>query len=298
MKNLGHRLLVIFICVTCLILVACANEENYQEYYQNLEQTQAAPLTTMESSAEEFTDVEMNQAFTGDYGWDKLISHQAYWNGEVVQIDFHFAAEVPRWQLDAARSYALTKFQVGSYNNLAPYPYDTQLLEDEHNQKIKRVYCQIFIDEVLAVQDFYQGHEVTFYENTAPYFPARKFGSNYVEQIIDTVKADVSNATVTLQKSLLGYPLIIQVENKRVIDPQIVEKWEQYLEAELAPLAKGNRVIVLQLYANGKNYYESAYLNMSHDQRWLGQDWMNFDYFLDTIGRRAKQFTTDSSTTA
>ena len=131
MKIFRHGLLVIFICTICLLLIACSNEQNHKEYYQKLEQIQTVPQTTIESNAEEFTDVEMNQAFTVDNGWDKLISHQAYWNGEAVQYDFQIAANAPRWQLDAARSYALTKFRVGSYNNLSPYPYDTWLLEDE-----------------------------------------------------------------------------------------------------------------------------------------------------------------------
>ncbi len=92
---------------------------------------------------------------------------------------------------------------------------------------------------------------------------------------------------MALQKSLLGYPLLIQVESKAMLDPQIVAKWEQYLETELAPPAKDNRALVFQLYAQGEKYYESAYLNLRHDQRWLEQDWMNFDYFSDTIGSSA-----------
>ena len=37
-----------------------------------------------------------------------------------------------------------------------------------------------------------------------------------------------------------------------MLDPQIVAKWEQYLETELAPLAKDNIALVFQLYAQGE----------------------------------------------
>ena len=114
----------------------------------------------------------------------------------------------------------------------------------------------------LAVQDLYQGHEVLFtkYSHT---FQPEDFPPILLNKLLTQLK--LMPAMPPLLQSLLGYPLLIQVESKAMLDPQIVAKWEQYLETELAPLAKDNRALVFQLYAQGEKYYESAYLNLRHD---------------------------------
>ena len=70
----------------------------------------------------------MNQAFTVDYGWDKLISHQAYWNGEAVQIDFHLPLMRPAGSLMLPQ---LCFSNLRAVTITCLLPYDTWLLEDE-----------------------------------------------------------------------------------------------------------------------------------------------------------------------
>ena len=101
---------VCLVFFTILVLSSCANEKRYKEYYSNYKGKieEYLPKSTIEKDSIKFTDIQMNTVFKTDYGWNELLSHDTYWDGESVQIDYYFSPNVDLWQIDAARSFSIT----------------------------------------------------------------------------------------------------------------------------------------------------------------------------------------------
>lgn len=268
-------LIVCLISFVFLTLTSCSNEKGYEEYYSNYKgKIEYVPKSTIEKDSIKFTDTEMNIVFNTDYGWEALLSHETYWDGESVQIDYYFNPNVDLWQIDAARSFSITKFYLGEYNNLMPKSYDLWLLKDEHYKNITQVYSRVFVGDDLIVQDFYNDDGYVLYENTRPLVKARLINTenhNSLEKII----RDNNNVVLNYQKSILGNAILIQVDSKTHINPKTKDMIEEYIENEFSKISN-LPFTVLELYDSDGIYYISTFLDYNGESKWIEEDWMNY----------------------
>lgn len=266
---------VCLVFFTILVLSSCANEKRYKEYYSNYKGKieEYLPKSTIEKDSIKFTDIQMNTVFKTDYGWNELLSHDTYWDGESVQIDYYFSPNVDLWQIDAARSFSITKFYLQDYNNLMPKSYDLWLLEDEHYKNITQVYSRVFVEDELIVKDFYNDEGYVLFENTRPLIKARlinKENYNPLENIITD-----SNVALNYQKSILGNAILIQVKSRTYINPNTKDMIEESIENQFSKISN-SPLTVLELYDSEGIYYISTFLDFNGESKWIEENWMNY----------------------
>lgn len=279
------RKIFIIIILLSITLFGCnlstnTNEAYYTKEYINI----AAGPVILEEDFEDVTQEEMMTIYQNNYGWTDLRSHELYWNGDTILIKFHFGVDARRYQMDAARAYAYKEMKYTYINNYEPTPY--QLWRMSLGTEIEAKVClELYIDDILLIQDLYEEDIPIKYENTAIKVNARNIDNSWTEAFEQYVSEEIEIDRIEYQNSLLGKAVILQIYTDDLIDPNIKDGIEDYIMKEVAHKAtRDNKLdtanqgkyefIVLELYRSDEKYYEGVLINREQVE-WIQIDWMN-----------------------
>lgn len=285
-RNIFFRLsLIVF---SSLFILSCsekADDDKIGSYENNILSKEKKWADSIEKESTNFTQEEYQKDFNGiAFGLSSLESHQAFWNQkDTVQFDMYFNDDVTRSQLQAARGFVFKKFILRLESGTDISPYNDWLLENDmiFSDKIQRVICNVYVNDVLKIQDEYNGQKKSIYENMDVEIDKEKYG----DYIVTGLNELFAGENIEVEKSLIGYPLVLKVDSKKDIDMDTLLKTETYIKDTLSKAIKEDtdftdtQSIILILYKDGKKYYESGYNLEKSD--WMKDDWMNHDYFTD-----------------
>lgn len=272
--------IIILLSVTISGCDISANEAYYTKEYADI----GGSPVVLEGDFEDVTQEEMMSIFQNNYGWTNLKSHELLWNGNTILMKFHFGVDARRFQIDAARTYAYKEMKYPYINNYEPTPY--QLWRMSQGTEIEPIVClEVYIDDILLIQDLYEEDIPLKYENTAIKVEARNINPSWAEAFEEYVSDQIAIDRIEYQNSLLGKAVILQIYSDDLMEPNIKDEVEDYIKNEIAPKAtRDNKLdtanqgkyefIILELYKSDEEYYEGVLINREQVE-WIQIDWMN-----------------------
>ena len=191
-----------------------------------------------------------------------------------------------RSEVDAARHFVLTNLYIGDLGLWEPGIYEEWLFLGRERREINNVYCMIYINDDLVLQDIYQGSTLSHYENPQVYLAIRHLQLEYTNPLTNFIRDTLgSEADVRYQASLLGTALLIQIETPATITSDTLSAIKEYIEAEFSGLAiqdgqslnEGKYpILILHFFRPDGLYYQEAFLNITGNKQWLAENWMNY----------------------
>lgn len=169
-------------------------------------------------------------------------------------------------------------------NNYEPTLYQFWRMDKFH--EIKPVVCtEVYIDDKLLVQDFYEDEIPIRYENTSLIVDSRRMDSTWTKEFDQFIGEQKKINNGEYQNSLLGKAVIIQIHSNDTIGHDINTEIKNYIKEKIASKAtRDNELdtdnegkymyIVLELYKGEEKYYEDVLLNQGEIE-WKQFDWMN-----------------------
>lgn len=139
-----------------IVLTACTdikNEKTHYDFYDNEKVLEMKPIEFNMEDKQEITENHMNHHFQQYYGWEHLVDHKLYWNGnDEVQMDFSFSKDSQLWEIEAANRYMEDTFILGKINNNLFHDY--QNLSHEH--QFNKIYTQIYVGDEIITQSYFE----------------------------------------------------------------------------------------------------------------------------------------------
>jgi len=243
------------------------------------------------------------------FGLSALQMRDHYRANGTMQVDFFFSPNAPLEQLEVARRLVLGCFLHGAGVRDAPADgndasqavsnhTEQDANDNEGNQEQEqcilafcssaeegtRAICRLFVGEAFALQYTFEldasGQPVALrFENAQPYLELRGCEQSVHDRFATVVRADIGGARTTVQSSLLGSSLLLQVRIDREVEASLLPNWKASIEQSLVPFAlcrDGSQypMFVIQLFNGSALYHQEVYVN-NRFGGWYEFDWMN-----------------------
>lgn len=275
MKKVSYSALFVSLCF-CFALAGCAEKNSEAIAYAPV---QSYP-TALSGAPVSLTEAPADALFQNPdyYAMPNLAKHTVEESGGTLKACFYFKNTATAAELNSARSFVISKFVLWKESKLGGTPYDEMI---RANTKPPNVYCEIYLDDQLLLQDIYEGDILTVYENLSVPFKARNLNAEEFSPLTAIVKKQIPNAGIMLQKSLLGDCILITVETENPVTMVQLEQTKAQLSRKLfsknSELLNAYGGVVLRFLLNGEEYTET-YLNYPDSPGWVTDDWMNHSF--------------------
>lgn len=235
----------------CVFLVSCSTATTY-EFYNEFKDVNSAKLGIEIGDAENVTNLNMDKLFRTSYDWNKLKSHELFFDGKCIIFNVFFDLDVPYWQIKSVRDYIVIYLYNGHYNNISPTPYEDWRV----GVKPEAVLVNIYIDDDLILQDYFDGKSELLYENTRVKYSCKSYESDLINKVKKDLE-DISGCRVNYIRSMTRDGIILQFEHRNQINPEnipLILKASESLHEEFTR-------VVLEFYSNEMLYYDCFFYN-------------------------------------
>ncbi len=262
------------------------NEISLNNYENNIVSKNLKLIPHIGRESSNVTVKDYDSYFRTAHRINSLIKHELFYNmKDTIQFYAYFDKDVTIPEIQSIRGFVTKKFIIKSYGKFNE-PYNEWILENKFFQNIKpfTVICDIYVDNNLLFQDVHVDNDLDVYENTLLDVDSKKFSRSYIDTLNKYVKDKIPGAFLNVQKSIIGYPLIVRIQSSKMVDLNKIKDLEYYVQNELSKSiekdtsTKDTKAVVLQFVVKNRSYYESSYL--IYKDQWLKENWMNFDYFV------------------
>lgn len=274
MSSSGYVKVFAMFCV-CISLVGCSVPQAELVAYTVPQQL----AVTLQNDAEVLTETAAEELFTAPdyYAMPLLTKHEVVANENSLIAQFYFEKTASLAEINNARSFVITKFVLWQQSKLGGAPYDELV---KRQAKPETIFCEIFLGDQLLLQDQYQGEAITLFEQLSTHCNLRALAQEDFVALTQPLQKQLPDAKIEVEKSLLGYCLIITAKSTKPVTTAQLEKAKSALADGFTqgglPLAAYSGV-VLRLTFDDKAYNET-YLCSAENPRWVTDDWMNFSF--------------------
>ncbi len=245
-----------------------------------------------EAEREYFRDETAEGFFREELGMKGLENHQVYKTGDTLNADFYFARDVQRNEISRSRDFVMRMFVLRQVYPIGGGPYCRPVAEGVSWEQVDyRAYIDgaLVLRESLNLQQDGQ-FSSNYYENTDLELASRMIDQDITQEFSKEIKRSYwAVRDILMERSYKGNVLIIKLKGWKKYNDKAIQDIKSRIEKDLAPVLEAASMekykqnmdylgLVLQLYSWNNKYHEELFYN-GGEKEWIGEDWMNYDFF-------------------